>query len=124
MPNQFFAHDNVPGQRCIQAAVTPFGKTIVLLDGAYALQERPMARLPGDNYLGRSGTVAVGRRVSDLVSSPAHAVRCGQARRRSQLMWAAADVIGLFSLNVVSFSNNVGPSALIFSVNVVPKPPM
>jgi len=63
--------------------------------------------LADDNYLGRSGTVAVGRRVSDLVSSPAHAVRCWQARRRSQLMWAAADVIGLFSLNVVSFSNNV-----------------
>jgi hypothetical protein len=37
---------------------------------------------------------------------------------------SAADVIGLFSLNVVSFSNNVVSSAQIFSINVVPKPPM
>jgi len=39
-------------------------------------------------------------------------------------MWFAADDIGLFSRNVVSFSHNVVPSAQIFSVDVVPKPPM
>jgi hypothetical protein len=45
------------------------------------------------------------------------------ARRRSQLMWSAPDVIGLFSLNLVSFSPNVAPSAQIYSINLVPKPP-
>jgi hypothetical protein len=39
-------------------------------------------------------------------------------------MWVVADVIGLFSLNVVSFSFNVGQKARIFSINVVPKWPM
>jgi hypothetical protein len=36
-------------------------------------------------------------------------------------MWAEADVIGLFSGNVVSFSLIVGRSGPIFSANVVPK---
>jgi hypothetical protein len=36
-------------------------------------------------------------------------------------MWFLADVIGLFSDNVVSFSNNVVPDARIFSANLVPK---
>jgi len=35
------------------------------------------------------------------------------------LMWSRADVIGLFSNNVVSFSRNVVLSGLSFSVNVV-----
>ena len=39
----------------------------------------------------------------------------------SQLMWFLADVIGLFSINVGSFSFNLVPDARIFSVNVVPK---
>ncbi|RMM05378.1 hypothetical protein ALQ84_200021 [Pseudomonas caricapapayae] len=42
-------------------------------------------------------------------------------RRHSHVMWAETDVIGLFSLNLGSFSRNVGQSAPIFSVNVVPK---
>ena len=36
-------------------------------------------------------------------------------------MWVETDVIGLLSLNVVSFSHNVGPGTPIFSANVVPK---
>lgn len=36
-------------------------------------------------------------------------------------MLALADVIGLFSLILASFSRNVVPSAPIFSANVVPK---
>jgi hypothetical protein len=40
------------------------------------------------------------------------------------LKWFLADVIGSLSLNVVSFSRNVVPDHSIFSVNVVPKPPM
>jgi hypothetical protein len=44
--------------------------------------------------------------------------------RHSQRMWVVADVIGLFSLNVVSFSFNVGQKARIFSINVVQKWPM
>jgi hypothetical protein len=36
----------------------------------------------------------------------------------SQLMWAGADVLGLFSRNVVSFSANVSLGCLLFSVNV------
>lgn len=43
---------------------------------------------------------------------------------RSHSMRVLADVIGLFSNNVGSFSRNVGPSAPMFSANVVPKPPM
>jgi len=39
----------------------------------------------------------------------------------SQLMWFLADVLGLFSVNVVSFSFNLGQSARIFSINLVPK---
>jgi len=46
------------------------------------------------------------------------------AKFRSQLMWVLADVIGLFSRNVGSFSLNVGRSARIFSTNVVPERPM
>ena len=40
---------------------------------------------------------------------------------RSQLMWFLADVIGLLSINVGSFSLNVVPDTRIFSVNVVSK---
>jgi hypothetical protein len=40
------------------------------------------------------------------------------------LMWSRADVIGLFSNNVVSFSRNVVLRGLSFSINVVPKPRM
>ena len=40
---------------------------------------------------------------------------------RSQLMWFLADVIGLLSINVGSFSFNVVPDARILSVNVVSK---
>jgi hypothetical protein len=36
-------------------------------------------------------------------------------------MWFLADIIGLLSANVVSFSSNVVPSAQIFSANLVPK---
>lgn len=36
-------------------------------------------------------------------------------------MWVLADVIGLFSNNVGSFSRNVGQSVPMFSVNVVQK---
>ena len=36
-------------------------------------------------------------------------------------MWFLADVIGLFSVNVGSFSLNLVPDARIFSTNVVPK---
>jgi hypothetical protein len=44
-----------------------------------------------------------------------------QCRRRSHSMWVLADVIGLFSNNVGSFSRNVGQSVPMFSVNVVQK---
>src|SRR6266852_8476639 len=39
----------------------------------------------------------------------------------SRLLWFLPDVIGLFSIIVVSFSLNVGRSAPMFSINVVPK---
>ena len=39
----------------------------------------------------------------------------------SQLMWFLADVIGLLSINVGSFSFNVVPGPPILSANVVPK---
>ena len=39
----------------------------------------------------------------------------------SQLMWFLADVIGLFSINVGSFSFNLVPGTPILSANVVPK---
>jgi hypothetical protein len=42
-------------------------------------------------------------------------------RPRSWLMWVLADVVGLFSINLVSFSHNVGRRVRIFSANVVPK---
>jgi hypothetical protein len=35
------------------------------------------------------------------------------------VMWSSPDVIGLFSINVVSFSRNAVLSALSFSINVV-----
>jgi hypothetical protein len=35
------------------------------------------------------------------------------------LMWSRPDVIGLFSINVVSFSRNVVLSGPLFSINVV-----
>jgi len=50
-----------------------------------------------------------GRRLFGLVAAPAIAI----------LMWSRADVIGLFSNNVVSFSRNVVLSGLSFSLNVV-----
>ena len=37
---------------------------------------------------------------------------------RSHIMWVQPDVLGLFSVSVSSFSDNVGLSALIFSDNV------
>lgn len=40
---------------------------------------------------------------------------------RSPLMWVLADVLGLFSTKVGSFSVNVGPRHRIFSANLVPK---
>ena len=39
-------------------------------------------------------------------------------------MWVLADVVGLFSINVGSFSRNVGRSERIFSANVGQKPRM
>jgi hypothetical protein len=39
----------------------------------------------------------------------------------SHLMSAGADVFGLFSNNVVSFSRNVVPSGPLFSTNLVPE---
>jgi hypothetical protein len=39
-------------------------------------------------------------------------------------MWSRADVFGLFSNNVVSFSRNVVLGELLFSLNSVPKPRM
>jgi hypothetical protein len=39
-------------------------------------------------------------------------------------MWSRADVIGLFSINVVSFSPNVVLSGLSFSTNSVSNPRM
>src|SRR5208337_4834170 len=39
-------------------------------------------------------------------------------------MWSRADVIGLFSNNVVSFSRNVVLRELLFSLNSVSKPRM
>jgi hypothetical protein len=35
------------------------------------------------------------------------------------LMWSSPDVVGLFSINVVSFSRNVVLSGPLFSLNVV-----
>ena len=37
----------------------------------------------------------------------------------SHLMWSSPDVVGLFSINVVSFSRNVVLSDPLFSPNVV-----
>jgi len=39
-------------------------------------------------------------------------------------MWSRADILGLFSLNVVSFSRNVVLSDPLFSLNSVSKPRM
>ena len=39
-------------------------------------------------------------------------------------MWSRADILGLFSLNVVSFSRNVVLRVLLFSLNSVLKPRM
>ena len=39
-------------------------------------------------------------------------------------MWSSPDVVGLFSLNVVSFSSNVVLRGLLFSLNLVSKPAM
>jgi hypothetical protein len=39
-------------------------------------------------------------------------------------MRSRADIVGPFSNNVVSFSNNVVLSGVLFSANVVPKPRM
>jgi len=39
-------------------------------------------------------------------------------------MWALADVVGLFSINVGPFSRNVGRRQRIFSANVGPNQPM
>jgi hypothetical protein len=39
-------------------------------------------------------------------------------------MWSSPDVIGLFSINVVSFSSNVVLRGLLFSINLVSKPRM
>ena len=36
-------------------------------------------------------------------------------------MWVLADVVGLFSIKVGSFSRNVGQDHRIFSANVVPE---
>jgi hypothetical protein len=64
-----------------------------------------------------------GSRASDVGPGPAP-TPLASARCRSQLMWFAADVIGPFLCNVVSFSRNVVPDPPIFSANLVPKPPM
>ena len=37
------------------------------------------------------------------------------------LIWSGADVLGLFSINVVSFSRNSVPRGSLFSTKVVPK---
>ena len=42
----------------------------------------------------------------------------------SHLMWSNPDVVGLFSINVVSFSRNVVLRRLLFSRNSVSKPRM
>ena len=42
------------------------------------------------------------------------------AANHSRIMWALADVVGLFSINVGPFSRNVGRDHRIFSANVVP----
>jgi len=39
-------------------------------------------------------------------------------------MWSSPDVVGLFSINVVSFSRNVVLRDLLFSLNSVSKPRM
>src|SRR5271165_2652759 len=39
-------------------------------------------------------------------------------------MWSSPDVVGLFSINVVSFSSNVVLSDPLFSLNSVSKPRM
>jgi hypothetical protein len=67
----------------------------------------------------------VASRLADLRRGPGPApTPLASARHRSQLMWSAADVIGLFSRNVVSFSRNVVPDPPIFSANLVPEMPM
>ena len=48
-------------------------------------------------------------------------VTCLTHRRHSRSLWFLADVIGLFSNNVVSFSRNVVLSSRLFSANVVRK---
>jgi hypothetical protein len=45
----------------------------------------------------------------------------GKAGSRSRLMWFLADVIGLFSINLGSFSFNLVSEARTFSANRVPK---
>src|ERR1700737_3707706 len=56
------------------------------------------------------------------IHSGANATRCKKAATvRFSLMWSRADVLGLFSNNVVSFSCNVVLSGLSFSINVVRK---
>jgi len=40
------------------------------------------------------------------------------------MRWFLTDVLGLFSIIVVSFSLNVVQSTRIFSINLVPKPRM
>ena len=45
-------------------------------------------------------------------------------RGHSRIMWALADVVGLFSNNECPFSRNVGRRHRIFSANVVPNRPM
>src|SRR5208282_6836666 len=40
------------------------------------------------------------------------------------LIWSSPDVVGLFSINVVSFSRNVVLRGLLFSLNSVSKPRM
>ena len=42
-------------------------------------------------------------------------------RRHSHTLWFLADVVGLFSINVVSFSRNVVLRDPLFSANLVPK---
>jgi hypothetical protein len=42
-------------------------------------------------------------------------------RRYSRSLWFPADILGLFSINVVSFAINLVPRGLSFSANVVPK---
>ena len=42
-------------------------------------------------------------------------------RRHSHTLWFLADVVGLFSINVVSFLRNVVLRDALFSANLVPK---